>query len=69
MRCGKTNYIEGVVDAQFLIFFNQIIQRPLIEDQTLAKIQMSVPQTSIYVDEVFFKIVQQNSKRLGTTII
>ena len=61
------NYIECVVDAQ--VFFNRIIQRPLIEDQTLAKIQMSAPQTSIYVDEVFLKIVLQNSKRSCIAII
>ena len=51
------------------IFLNRIIQRPLVEDQTLAKIRILVHQTFVYVDEGFSKTVGQNSMGTDTTII
>ena len=50
-------------------FSNWIIQLPLVEDQTLTKIQISVLRTFIYVDKGFSKFVGQNLMTLGTTIM
>ena len=44
-------------------------QRPLVKGQTLAKILFSALRPFIYVDKCFTKTVQQNSVRLGTTIM
>jgi len=45
------------------------MQRPLVEDCILAKIQNLTVQTLTCVDEGFIETVRQNLIRLGTMIV